>query len=540
MNALYFGDNLAILREHLADESVDLIYLDPPFNSNASYNVLFKSPKGHESHAQIEAFDDTWHWGEQAEDEFHQILQQPNTTVAEMLRALRAFLGVNDLMAYLVMMTNRLLELHRVLKPTGSLYLHCDPTASHYLKVVLDGVFGKENFVNEIIWKRTGAKSHAFHKFAASHDVVFFYAKTDQAKWNPQFQPHRKEYIESHYNNIEEGTGRRYTLGDLLNPNPKRPNLTYEFPPGSGQVRVWRWTRERMQEAFEKGLVYLPPKGGTPRYKRYLDEMPGTPLTTVWEDIPPLNSQAAERLGYPTQKPVALLERIIQASSNPGDVVLDPFCGCGTAVHAAQKLGRAWIGIDITHLAITLVEKRLKDAFPGIAFAIHGTPKDLDGARNLAQRDKYQFQWWACSLVNAQPYQGKKKGADGGIDGLIYFQDDRGPAQKIVVSIKGGEAVNVAMVRDLAHVIEREKAALGLFVTLTPPTQPMRTEAAGRGFYASPSFPGQRYPKLQLLTVSGLLEGSERPVFPDLSGGGQTFKAAPQERGPDGQAELWG
>lgn len=310
-----------------------------------------------------------------------------------------------------------------------------------------------------------------------------------------------------------------------------------ELPEGYARFSI----QERLESLDAQGLIYWPSKsGGVPGFKRYLLESSGSGIQDIITDIPPLSAKAAERLGYPTQKPVALLERIIQASSNPGDVVLDPFCGCGTAVHAAQKLGRAWIGIDITHLAITLVEKRLKDAFPGLAFSIHGTPKDLDGARNLAQRDKYQFQWWACSLVNAQPYQGKKKGADGGIDGLIYFQDDRGPAQKIVVSIKGGETVSVPMVRDLRAVVEREKAALGLLVTLAPPTQPMRTEAAGCGFYASPSFPDQRYPKLQLLTVSGLLEGSERPVFPDLSGGGQTFKAAPQERGPDGQTELWG
>lgn len=538
MNALHYGDNLDVLRG-FAPESVDLVYLDPPFNSNANYNVLFKSPQGQESQAQIEAFEDTWHWGEQAEGEYRELLRQENTDVAQMMEALRRFLGENDMMAYLTMMANRLLKLHAVLKPTGSLYLHCDPTASHYLKMVLDGVFGKEHFQNELVWGRTGAKAHAYTRFASGHDVIFFYSKSGEAVWNPQFTPHRKEYVESHYGSIEEGTGRRFTLDNLMNPNPDRPNLTYEFPPGSGMVKVWRWTKERMMKAYEEGLVYIPPKGGVPRYKRYLDEMAGTPLTSVWTDIPPINSQAQERLGYPTQKPLALLERIILASSNPGDVVLDPFCGCGTALHAAQKLGRQWIGIDITHLAISLIEKRLRDAFPGITFETHGTPKDLEGAQDLFRRDPYQFQWWACSLVNAQPYGGKKKGADGGIDGLIYFQDDAtGAAKRIVVSVKGGANIDVKMIRELNHVVDKEKAAIGLFVTLTRPKSTMVKEAASAGFYECPHNK-KGYPKIQLLTIEGLLSGHERAEYLDLSQGAVTFKKAPKEKGPKAkQAKL--
>jgi len=538
MRKLYYGDNLDVLREHIQDESVDLIYLDPPFNSKRDYNLLFKSPKGHDADASITAFDDTWHWGEQAEHEFAEILRQPNTTVAEMMQALRRFLGENDMMAYLTMMCNRLLELHRVLKPTGSLYLHCDPTASHYLKIVLDGVFGKEYFRNELVWERTGAKAHAFKRFASSHDIIFYYSKTDENTWTPQFLSHREEYIESHYGHIEEATGRRYTLGDLLNPNHNRPNLTYEFPPGSGMVRVWRWTKERMMEAYNSGRVYLPEKGGVPRFKRYLDEMQGTPITTVWDDIPPINSQAQERLGYPTQKPLALLERIISASSNPDEVVMDPFCGCGTAVHAAEKLGRQWIGIDITHLAVSLIEKRMNDAFPGIKMEVIGTPKDTEAARDLAKRNKYQFQWWACSLVGAQPFQGKKKGSDGGIDGLIYFQDDKGPAKKIIVSVKGGENVNVAMVRDLAHVVKREKAEIGLFVTLSAPTKPMEVEATKEGFYRSPTVAGD-FPVVQILTIEGMLSGTQRPRYPDMSLGGQTFKKAKVEKTEHTQKGLF-
>jgi DNA modification methylase len=536
-NALYFGDNLEVLRESIKDESIDLIYLDPPFNSNATYNVLFKTPKGHQSDAQIEAFDDTWHWGEHAEAAFADLMQQPNTDVAEVVRALRSVLGENDMMAYLTMMAIRLLELHRVLKPTGSLYLHCDPTASHYLKIVLDQVFGAEHFRNEIIWLRTAPKGHAFSRFPSTHDVILAYGKNDATVWNTPFIGLRDEYMESHYRMVEPGTGRRYMLDNLINPNPDRPNLTYEFPPGSGRVRVWRWTQERMLEAWKEGRVVVPERGGVPRYKRYLDETKGTPVTSVWTDIPPVNSQAQERLGYPTQKPLALLERIVAASSNEGDVVLDPFCGCGTAVHAAEKLKRKWIGIDVTHLAVSLIEKRMRDAFPDLDFAVHGTPKDLDGARDLALRDKYQFQWWACSLVNAQPFGGKKKGADSGIDGLIYFQDDEKLPKKIVVSVKGGEGVSVAMLRDFGHVIAREKAALGLFVCLAPPTKPMIAEAAGAGFYTSP-LTGANFPRMQILTIDGLLAGSEQARYPRMDAGGLTFKKAKREEKQAEQGKL--
>ncbi len=251
----------------------------------------------------------------------------------------------------------------------------------------------------------------------------------------------------------------------------------------------------------------------------------------------PINSQAQERLGYPTQKPLALLERIIQASSNKGDVVLDPFCGCGTAVHAAQSLGREWIGIDITSLAIGLIEKRMKKAFPNIAFKVEGTPKDLDGAKSLADRDKYQFQWWACYLVDAQPYQGKKKGADTGIDGIIFFQDDNKEAKKIIVSVKGGENVGVTMVKDLIATVEREKAEIGLFVTLAEPTKPMLTEAVSAGFY---EFPKGQFPKIQILTIEDLLSGKSKPQYFDMSGGSLNFKTAKTEEKRADQSKLEG
>ena len=508
MNQLFYGDNLHVLREYLADESVDLIYLDPPFNSKRDYNLLFKSPKGQKSEAQIEAFKDSWSWGEQAEREFDELLHQKNTAVAAMLRALREFLGENDMMAYLTMMANRLLELHRVLKPTGSLYLHCDPTASHYLKIVLDGVFGVEHYRNEIIWKRSNPKSLGSINFPNCSDTIFRYSKTDDCTFHQTYSAHDPDYVESAYRYSDEKG--QYRLLPLLNPNDNRPNLTYEF---LGVTRVWRWTRDRMKQAQADGLIVQTKPGAVPQYKKYLEDSKGRTITNVWTDI----DQAAgnESLGYPTQKPLALLERIIAASSNEGDMVLDPFCGCGTAVHAAQKLKRKWIGIDITHLAISLIEKRLKDAFKSRAkFDVIGTPKDLDAARDLARRDKYQFQWWAVSLVDAQPFQGKKKGADGGVDGIKFFHDvDKHGSRKIVVSVKGGENLKADDIRSLMAVREREGAEIALFLSLETTTKNMVKDAASAGLYESPN--GKKFQRVQLLTIKDLLEGKARAEHPD-------------------------
>ncbi|MHB1285891.1 MAG: DNA methyltransferase [Leptospirales bacterium] len=530
-NSLYYGDNLEVLRNKtdFPDESIDLIYLDPPFNSKRDYNVIYKTPTGHESDSQITAFEDSWHWGDQAEREYLELVRQPNTDLSELIQALRKFLKETDMMAYLVMIANRLLELHRILKPTGSLYLHCDPTASHYLKIVLDGVFGKECFRSEISWRRSSAHSDSKQgrkQYGNIRDIIFFYTKSEDWKWNQLYTPHNKEYVDSFYKYVEEGTERRYRLDNLSGPGgAAKGNPFYEV---MGISRYWRYSKENMEKLIAQGRVIQTRPGAVPAYKRYLDEMPGVALQNDWQDIPPTTT-GKEYLGYPTQKPVALLERIIEASSNPSDIVLDPFCGCGTAVHAAHKLNRKWIGIDITHLAISLIEKRMKDAFSGISFEVHGVPKDFEGAVDLASRDKYQFQWWACSLVNAQPYQGKKKGSDTGIDGLIFPLEDPDEApKKIIVSVKGGEHVGSAMIRDLKGVVEREKAIIGLFVTLTEPTKDMLKEASSAGFHEVGT---KQYPKIQILTIKGLLEGRERPEYFDqhIVKGSGGFKKAKKE-----------
>ncbi len=519
IKTLYYGDNLEVLRASIADESVDLIYLDPPFNSQAAYNVLFKSPKGEDSQAQITAFEDTWQWGEESVRALEQ-LKFKRGELAELLDLLVRTLGQNSLSAYLVMMAIRLVELHRVLKLTGSLYLHCDPTASHYLKMILDLIFEPQNYINEIIWKRTTAHNDA-SRWGKVHDVILFYAKSDQYTWNPQFTPYTDEYLARFRN--QDTDGRKWTDDNLTAKGLSGGGYTYAY---KGITSLWRVPLETMAKLDTEGRLHFTNKGGI-RLKRYLDEMPGIPAQDMILDISPINSQATERLGYPTQKPLALLERIIQASSNPGDLVLDPFCGCGTAVHAAEKLGRNWIGIDITHLAISLIEKRLKDAFPGIEFTVQGTPQDLAAAQDLARRDKYQFQWWACSLVNAQPYKGKKKGADGGIDGQIFFTDfvnGKPEIKKIIVSVKGGETVTLTMLKDLIATVASNKAELGLFITLANPTKPMIKEAANAGFYQAGN--GKTYPKIQILRISGLLDGSQRAGFYDLSMGELTFKKA--------------
>ena len=524
VNKLYYGDNLTVLRNDIERESVDLIYLDPPFNSQANYNVLFRSTSGEDSQAQIHAFEDTWHWGEHAENAFDEVIASWSTDAAELLRALRAFLKESDIMAYLCMMAIRLLELHRVLRPTGSMYLHCDPTASHYLKLLIDAVFGPQQFRSEIIWQRTSAHSSA-KRYGPVHDVILFYTRSDDFVWIPQYTPYSETYLDAFYTH-RDVNGRCWRRSDLTGAGIRHGETGKEWRgiDVTAKGRHWQVPPRILDEWDKAGKIHWPAKeDGVPMFKRYADEMPGVPLQDMWTDIPPLHNLAAERLGYPTQKPEMLLERILAASSNEGDIILDPFCGCGTTIHAAQKLKREWIGIDITHLAISLIEKRLNDAFPGIKYEVHGTPKDLEGARTLAAQDKYQFQWWAVSLVNAVPFGGKKKGADSGIDGLIYFKPEGKTTEKAIVSVKGGDNVNVAMVRDLAHVVDREKAKIGVFITLADSTGPMRTEAVKAGYYETIY---GKYPKIQILTIAELFEGKQ-PNIPLVDSA--SFKKAPKE-----------
>lgn len=527
---LYYGDNLAILREHIADESVDLIYLDPPFNSNATYNVLFRAPSGEQSKAQIEAFEDTWHWNAQAEDAYWQVLNGPSVNTAKMLVAMRGFLGENDMMAYLAMMAVRLIELHRVLKPSGSLYLHCDPTASHYLKMLLDGVFGVKKIQNEIKWKRTHAHGDSKLRFANVTDTIFFYSKNDSKQFKRQMTSYSDAYIEKYFR-YKDPDGRRYQLVSLRSPNP-RPNLTYDYKGVAPHRNGWAVSRQKMEYLDSENRLRFPEKPGqTIREKYYLDEMDGVPVTDLWDDIPPVNSQAKERLGYPTQKPVALLERILAASSNEGDVILDPFCGCGTTVHAAQKLGRQWIGIDITHLAIALIERRLRESFGTKAvFTTYGVPKDLAGAQALADKNKFEFERWAVTLIpDAQPYK-SKGGGDAGVDGILYFKTGqkgtgRKETGKAILSVKGGKSIKPSEVRDLKGTIEREKAMIGLFLTLLEPSRQMIAEAAAAGFIENE---WGRFQKIQILTIAALLNG-ERAQVPGIIDSSVYKKAAKED-----------
>ncbi|MDW8298356.1 MAG: DNA methyltransferase [Anaerolineae bacterium] len=552
MNQLYYGDNLTILRQHIPDESVDLIYLDPPFNSNRDYNILFKDESKRESVAQITAFEDTWHWDRVAQATYEQLVtESPITQVSTVIAALRQVLGANQMMAYLVMMAARLVELHRVLKPTGSLYLHCDTNAATYLQMVLNAVFGPQNFRNTIVWKRSDTHNDARKRFANVSDFIFFYTKSDQYTFQPQYVPHSAQTLSDWYQYLElpDGTirkmtkderrgaelppgARRFNTADMASPKTRK-NLIYEYKGYPPPEKGWRYSREKMEQLDSEGRLLFPanPKGRI-MLKRYLDEQEGAVIGNVWTDIGHLRANNRESLGYPTQKPIALLERIILASSKPGDVVLDPFCGCGTAIAAAQKLGRQWIGIDITHLAISLIKSRLSEMFPELGdIKTIGEPADEAGARALAQADRYQFQWWALSLVKARPVQstsGKKgkKGADQGIDGVInFFDDNSGKPKRVLVQVKSGK-VDVSTVRDLRGTLEREGAQIAILITLEPPTSAMLREAASAGEYQH-AFADERYPRLQILTIKQLVEEGARPHMPPPFG---TFKRAAREK----------
>jgi DNA modification methylase len=552
-NALYFGDNLKVLSERHQDggykfpsESVDLVYLDPPFNSNRNYNLIFKESSGTESEAQIKAFEDTWHWDSVARDTLAWITVDAVNEgripdrVARLMDALVRGIGHNDMSAYLVMMAPRLVELQRVLKPTGSLYLHCDPTASHHLKVVLDAIFGPQHFVNEISWKRSDAHNdygQGAKHLGRIHDVILFYRKSDKATFNPLYTPLPQTTIDKWYRHVEPETGRRYNLADITGPGgASKGNPHYEF---LGVTRYWRYSQERMQKMYDEGRIVQAKPGAVPAQKRYLDESKGVGLQDMWTDIDMLRGlQKGERLGWMTQKPVALLERIIELSSNPGDIVLDPFCGCGTALIAAEKLKRRWIGIDVTHLSIAVMKARLLDSFGLKDVPVFGVPADLDSARMLAKEStdgRYEFQWWALSLIDAKPLGAeRKKGADRGIDGVITFSE-RDSIQRILVSVKSGKP-SLLHAKELLATLETEGGAVGILIELEEPTTEMRRAATEAGSYESELW-GGRYDKLQIVTIAELLDG-QRPNVPKFLPGYQKATRIAAELGE--QQELFG
>jgi DNA modification methylase len=513
MNQLYYGDSLQVLREQVSDASVDLIYLDPPFDSTAGYKLLFQSAQERADEPEAGVSEDAWHWNEQVEGEFAELSRQQHTHVANTMAGLRGAIGENDMMAYLTMLANRLLESRRVLASTGSLYLHCDPLASHYLRLILDAVFGKMNFRNEISWRRAGApkgSSQGWKEYRDVRDVILFYTRTGEYTWNrlPSPRP-RPEAEEDSAPYIEKSTGRKFQLGDLTAP-PGEETPHYQF---LGVTGYWRYGKEMMVALRAEGRIVQTAPGATPGYKRYLDEISRDGLPNDWSDIRPAGG--IEPLIYPGQKPRALLERIIAVSSNPDDMVLDLFCGSGTTLDAAQKLKRRWIGIDTSHLALSSVCKRLKDRYKERAkYEVIGAPEDAKAAGEMVLLDKYQFKWWALSLVNAQPTLGNKK-ADRYIDGIKFFHDlYHNEARRIVVMVKARETT-VDDVRALDQVRMREKAEIALFLSLDAPRPAMVAEAATAGLYSAAK--SRVYPRVQLLTIEGLLKGTEQAEHPDYA-----------------------
>lgn len=514
-NLLFYGDNLHVLREHVRDESIDLVYLDPPFNKGVDYNILFKEKSGAKPAAQIKAFEDTWRWDQAAWQSYQDVVRNGPPAVSEAMQAFRRLVGQSDMLAYLSMMAPRLVELARVLKATGSIYLHCDPTASHYLKLLMDAVFGPLNFLNEITWKRTHSHGNVVRNFGSICDTLLVCTKTKAYTWNQQYTPLPRDYIERSFRH-QDPDGRRWQSVTLRNPSP-RPNLVYPYTASNGVTYYphpngWVCDEKRMRQLDREGRLHFPSKRtGALRLKMYLDESPGVRLQNLWDDIPAIGSRATERLGYPTQKPEALLERIIRTSTNEGDVVLDPFCGCGTTVAVAQALGRRWIGIDIAKVAIEIIEARLERDYGEdvrTTYEVRPEPASVEDAYTLAEEDKHAFQDWALRRLGAYSGTRSKKGADKGIDGRMYYVDALdGETKLIVVSVKGGHT-GPSHVRDLRGVMERERAAIGVLLTRRPPTRAMKAEAAEAGsFYAANL--GRLIQRLQILTVGDLFAGRD-------------------------------
>lgn len=539
-NELYYGDNLDVLRRKIASESVDLCYIDPPFNSKRNYFQIYNN-QGGEDRAQAQAFVDTWEWGDEAESGLAWItdVDQLNSgklteQTVELIKGLDKVLRRGSLFAYLIHMTLRIVEIHRVLKPTGSFYLHCDPTASHYLKLVLDAVFCGQggDFLSEVIWRRTSSQNNP-RRWGPVHDVLLFYCKSAEFNWNPTFKDHSEAYKASKYT-FKDARG-IYRLDNLTGSGTRNG---YSGQPWRGidpttLNRHWGVSRALMDELRpgeklntlqqldvldEHGFIYWTPgtggKPGFPQLKRYLSE--GVPIQDVIDDIPPINSQAQERLGYPTQKPEALLERIIRASSNEGDTVLDAYCGCGTTVAVAQRLNRRWIGIDITYQSISLILKRLEDKYPAdwpeieANILLDGVPRDLASAVALANRKddktRKEFEKWAVLTYSRnQARINEKKGADAGIDGIAYFLIDKDSNGKAIFQIKSGNS-NRATLATLNSDRLREKAEFGFLITMDLPTKAMRDEIAAAGKYKHPML-AREDDRLQVITVAEILQG---------------------------------
>ncbi|BAZ12224.1 DNA methyltransferase [Calothrix sp. NIES-4071] len=527
MNHLYYGDNLEILRKYIADNSIDLCYIDPPFNSKRNYNQIYNNV-GLEDKAQAQAFIDTWNWNELAEEGYKEILGNnkgifTSQTIA-LISGLQEVLGKSSLLAYLISIALRVVEIHRVLKPTGTFYLHCDPTSSHYLKLILDSIYCSQggDFLSEVIWKRTSARNDS-HKWNQIHDVIFFYSKSHKYTWNKQFTPYDPDYVKKFYRHVEEGTGRKYMLDNLTAPELRNGSSGQPWRGVDPAIKGshWKYAIETLDKLDSEGRIYFPKKfGGVPRYKRYLDEMPGVPIQSIVTDIDSLSAKSAEKLGYPTQKPEALLERIINSSSNENDVILDAYCGCGTTVAVAQRLNRKWIGIDITYQSISLILKRIEKAHGSKTLndiKLEGIPKDIKSANALANRvddrTRKEFEKWAIlTFSNNRAAINQKKGADKGVDGVTYFLDEQQKTQKIILQVKSGK-VSSSHIRDLYGTVTREKAVMGIFITLESPTKDMLKEANSYGLYTHKAM-GRSYPCVQIVTIKDILENNKRLDIP--------------------------
>ena len=534
MNRLYYGDCLAVMEE-MPPESVDLIYLDPPFNSSRDYNAIYTDETGRPLPTQVEAFCDTWILDEDRERAIRRmpiLMREAGIAdeVAEFWRLwVKALRKTNPrMLAYLSYMVQRLLPMRGLLKPTGSIYLHCDPTASHYIKIMMDAIFGHENFRNEITWQRTESHNTA-DRYGNIADILLYYAKSSRAIWNPQYQDYGEAQL-SRFRHMDND-GRRYKLENLTAPRPNSTSGKFNWRGTQpGPTRGWGYNIEQLEAWWHEGRIRTKADGSprTDGLKVYLDETQGKPLQNIWTDISRIPNTSAERMGYATQKPLALLERVIMASSEPGDLVFDPFCGCATTIEAAHRLGRRWIGIDIAIHAIKRVAKvRLQERLrlvEGADFEIKGMPRDMEGARDLWERDKYHFQKWAVEQVDG--FVTARKSGDGGIDGRLYFampQEDaweRDPLRSMVIEVKGGTNVGIGVVRNLRGILEREEAEMAGLIVLDEPGEKKRA-SFGREMAAAGDLQvhGTTYPRMQLLTVAEILEG-RRFMTPSAVGRG--------------------